>query len=46
MQHPRARIAFTKIERISAELRRGGLVMLRLADGEAVASGRRICRCG
>mgnify|MGYP001184181799 CR=1 FL=1 len=35
MQHPRARTAFTKIERISAELRRGGLVMLRLADGEA-----------
>ena len=35
MQYPRARIAFTKIERISAELRRGGLVMLRLADGEA-----------
>ena len=35
MQHPRARSAFTKIERISAELRRGGLVMLRLADGEA-----------
>ena len=35
MQHPRARTAFTKIERISAELRRGGLVMLRLVDGEA-----------
>ena len=35
MQHPRARIAFTKIERISAELRRGGIVMLRLVDGEA-----------
>ena len=35
MQHPRARNALTKIERITAELRRGGLVMLRLADGEA-----------
>jgi GTP cyclohydrolase II len=35
MQPPRARIAFTKIERVGAELRRGGLVMLRLADGEA-----------
>ena len=35
MQDKRAQSAFIKVERVSAELRRGGLVMIRLANGEA-----------
>lgn len=35
MHDKRAQSAFIKVERVSAELRRGGLVMLRLANGEA-----------